>query len=66
MAKPLLELSAYFALNLIFGLALFPRRRSQEKSHQGSVPGGDVFNLLNTSINKKPFFGSYVVTYGNG
>jgi len=36
-----------------------------KKGHQGTDPDGLSFVFLNTSINKKPFFLSQIVTYKN-
>jgi hypothetical protein len=41
---------------------IVPHFLRQENSHQGSNPGGNIFNFLDVSINKKPVFFSYVVT----
>ena len=60
-----------------FGLDLFEVSRLAKKQnsnyvcitvngHQGSILGGRCFVLLNTFINKKPFFFSEVVTNKKG
>jgi len=57
-------LFTHLYLTILFGSSsIRPTTAIARKGHQGSNPGGHDFIFLNTSINKKPFSFSQVVTY---